>query len=166
MKALFILFFSLAFTLTAYADIGLVNRSANIKYDGSVDASTEEKRFINVINNEGGTIAAGSLVIMDVTVDDGTSVVVDNSASQTPHCIMVAACSDNKLCKCQTYGRYSSALYASVNGNAVAGAPFFNSTAAAGYIGEVVLGGVEIPGGIFLDAASATGAVEVFIKME
>lgn len=164
MKFLTALFF-IAFALSAYADIGPSGRSASIKFDGTVDASSIENHYINVINNEGGSIAAGSAVILDATADDGASVIVDTTASQTPHCIMVAACADNALCLCQVQGKFSSALFDVRNGNAVAGAPFFLSTRTAGYIEKNTLGGVEIPAGIFYDAASASGAVEVFIKL-
>lgn len=152
-------------SLSAFASIGPQGRSTAILYDGSADANSLEKEFINVINNEGSSIAAGSAVILDVTVDDGASVIVDTTASMTPICIMVAACADNALCKCQTYG-LGSALTDLSGGNAVAGAPFFLSQLSAGYVRTNTLGGVEIPAGVFYDAASATGSVEVFIKLK
>jgi len=153
------------FTLSAYSDIGPKGHGAAIKFDGTVDANTEEKHFINVINNEGSTIAAGSLVILDVASDDGASVVISTAASSQPLCVMVAACADNALCSCQTYGRNSAVLFDRKGSAAVAGAPFFNATSTQGYIKGGVYGGVDHPAGIFYDAATASGAMEVFIKL-
>lgn len=168
MKGIF-LFLTLVFavaSMPAFASNGTIGRSTALSYDGSADANSVEKEFINVINNEGSSIAAGSLVILDVTADDGASVIIDTSASQTPICVMVAACADNALCKCQTYGIYDSLLVDLTGGNAVAGAPFFLSQGNAGYSRTNTLGGVEIPAGVFYDAASATGSVQAFIKLK
>lgn len=165
MKNLITLVFAAIFSLSAYADVGPKGHSTALKYDGTVDTSTLEKHFINVVNNKGSSIAAGSLVYLDVTADDGASVTTGTTDSQTPLCIMVAACADNAACSCQTYGLYSAALFDAEGGNAVAGAPFFLSTANAGYISEGALGADNIPAGIFYDAASASAAVEVFIKL-
>lgn len=164
MKSFLTLLFAIVFSLSAFADNGPVGRSSAMKSDGTVDAATVENWFINVINNEGASIPAGSAVILDATVDDGVSVIIHAAASQTPHCIMVAACADNALCKCQTYG-LSSALFDVLVGNAVAGAPFFLSTTSAGYISKQTVGSTELPAGVFYDAASASGSVEVFIKL-
>lgn len=160
------LFLAIIISMTAFSAIEPQNRSTNIKIDGTADASTLEKEFINVINNEGATIAAGQIVVADLTADDGASVIIDTSASQTPLCIMVASCADNALCKCQTYGKMDAALFSSTGGAAVAGAPFFISTASAGYIGTGALGNTDIPGGIFYDSAASSASVEVFIKLK
>lgn len=160
------LIFAFILSMTAFSAIEPVNRSTNLKYDGSIDTATLEKEFINVVNNEGATIAAGAVVVLDLTADDGASVIIDASASQTPLCVMVASCADNALCKCQTYGKFDAALFDVTAGNAVAGAPFFNSTNNAGYISAGTLGASDIPAGVFYDAASASASVEVFIKLK
>lgn len=154
------------FTMTVFAAIEPVNRSTNLKADGTVDTSTLEKEFINVVNGEGSTIAAGSLVILDVTADDGATVIVDTSSGQTPICVMVDACADNKLCKCQTYGLYDSALVDLTGGNPAAGGTAFISLTNAGYLKAGTVGGTEHPVGVFYDAVSATGAAQVFLKLK
>lgn len=158
--------FAFILSMSAFSAIELQNRSTNLKYDGTIDTATLEKEFINVINREGSTVAAGTIMVLDLTEDDGASVIVDGSASQTPICVMVASCADDALCKCQTYGKFDAALFDSTAGNATAGAPFFISTNNAGYIGAGTLGGVEIPGGVFYDSASASASVEVFLKLK
>lgn len=166
MRNFLILAFVALFSVVANAAVGPVNRSTNLKYDGTVDAATLEKRFINVINKSGGSIVAGKVVILDVSNDDGASVTTTTSASQVPMCVMAVDCSSNALCKCQTYGYFSAAYFHAGGGNAVAGRPFYISTGTAGYIKAISSPGAgDIPGGVFYDAASASGTMEVFLKM-
>lgn len=164
MKLFSTFLFALVFAFSVNADVGPRGYSAAIKVDGTVDAATIEKHFINVINNEGASIPAGSVVQLDPSVDDGASVIIDNTASKVPLCVMVAACADNALCSCQTYG-LGNVLFDAAGGNAVAGAAFFPATGGAGYVKAGTLGGVEIPVGMFYDAATASGTVEAFIKL-
>lgn len=166
MKKFLVSILALAFSMTAFAAIEPVNRSTNIKYDGSADEATLEKEFINVINNEGSTIAAGSVVILDATADDGASVIVDTSAGQTPICVMVSSCADNKLCQCQTYGLIDSALIDLSGGNASAGGTAFISQTTAGYMAAGTIGGTEHPVGVFYDAVTATGSAQLFLKLK
>lgn len=160
------LLLAFVFTMSAHAFISAAGRSTNLKYDGSVDASTVEKEFINVKNSHSATIDAGKAVILDVADDDGAGVLIATTAGQTPICVMAESCAVGKLCKCQTYGLNSSVYFNAAGGNAVAGAPFWLSTGAAGYIAKInTPGGSDVRGGVFYDAASASGQVEVFIKM-
>ncbi|MGE3608012.1 MAG: hypothetical protein AB7I27_00390 [Bacteriovoracaceae bacterium] len=163
----FTLLVFMVMSLVADAAIRPSGRSTNLKYDGSIDTSTLEKEFINVVNKSGSTLAAGAVVILDVTNDDGASVTTTTSASQVPMCVNTKSCAANALCECQTYGYFSAALFHVGGGNAVAGRPFYISTGTAGYIKAIASPAAsDIPGGVFYDAASASGAVEVFLKMK
>lgn len=160
------LFFAV-FSLAVNAAIEPVNRSTNLKIDGSIDSATLEKEFINVVNKSGGTLAAGAVVVADTSNDDGASATSTTTAGLMPLCINVNSCAANALCKCQTYGYFSAALFDVGGGNAVAGKPFFIATDSAGYIKTISSpAGSDLHGGIFYDAASASGAIEVFINMK
>lgn len=157
----FFIMLVLAFAFTAFGAIENVGRSASLKFDKSVQ--NPEKEFINVKNVEGSTISAGMIVVLDLTEDDGASVIIDTTGTRHPLCIMVKDCSDDALCKCQTYGIFDSALVTVANGNASAGAPFYIATTTAGYISGVAGTGSQVAGE-FYDASSASGAIQVFIN--
>lgn len=158
--------FAIIFTLTAYAEIEPVGRSSVLKYDGTVDANSLEQRFVNVLNKAGQTISAGMAVVLDTSNDDGASVTISATAGLKPMCLMVAACSSNKLCKCQTYGYAAAALFDVTAASATAGKRFYLSSVNAGYIAARAADAAsEVPGGIFYDAASASASVEVFIDL-
>jgi hypothetical protein len=160
------IFFSLL-VLSGHAAIEPQNRSTNLKYDGTIDSASLEKEYINVINRAGSTVAVGTAMVLDLTEDDGASVTTSSSDGQVPICIMAVSCADDALCKCQTYGLNADALVNVASGAAVAGKPFYLSTLTAGYIGnETSPAAGDIPGGVFYDAASSSGAVQVFIKMK
>lgn len=158
---------ALVFTMgTAFAEYGLQGRSNTIKYDGTVDSNALEQRYIDVINNSGGTLDIGTAVVLDTSVDDGASVTTSVTTGLSPLCLMAVSCLDNKLCRCQTYGYMAAAKFDSSNASSVAGKRFFMSSTNAGYISarspELV---TEVEGGIFYDAASVSGSVEVFINL-
>ena len=79
---------------------------------------------------------------------------------------MVNACADGDLCKCQSYGLYDAALFDSTNSASVAGGRAWLSTNNAGYISARVSElATEVPVGYFYDVASASGSVQLFIKL-
>lgn len=165
MKNLLISLFAIV-ALNAMAFIGPVDRSANLSYDGTAMSGTLEKHFMNVKNGSGGTLAAGSVVVLDLTADDGFTVTTSTTQTQSPACIIEASCASAALCRCQVYG-YATALLDANNTNtqATAGARFFLSANNAGYIqGIASPNGTQEPGGIFYDTTGSSGSVEVFIK--
>jgi hypothetical protein len=167
MKNFVTLIFALIFSLASFAAIEPVNRSNILKYDGSLDSNSLEQEFINVLNKSGGSLAIGSIVILDVSNDDGGSITTTTTAGQVPMCMMAVTCAANKLCKCQTYGFFDGALFDVGGGNAVAGKPFYISESNAGYIATIASPDAgDIPAGVYYDAASASGSVEVFLKMK
>lgn len=164
----FILFaFLLAlFTTNTFAIIGNIGSSTALDYSGAVKSETLEKIFINVRNSHSSSISAGQVATLDLSDDDGASVDLSASSGLSPLCIMVSSCAVGALCKCQTYGLFDTALFDSTMANAVAGKRFYMSTNNAGYIAARNTDLVsEVSGGVFYDAASASGSVQVFIKL-
>jgi hypothetical protein len=166
MKSLFTLLFALT-AFNAFAIKGPIGFSTALNYAGEVDSSTVEKIFINVKNGSGSSLAAGSLVVWDLTADDGATVTTSTTQTNSPACVIEKACSASALCSCQIYGKAN--VLADLGGvgapPAVAGARFFLSATNAGYAAAITTPGATTPaGGIFYDSASATATVEVFIK--
>jgi len=162
-----ILAIALVSSMTASAFIGPVNRSTNLEYDGTIKNGTLEKHFMNVINNQGATLAVGTAVALDVVTDDGASVVTTATSGMSPLCIMAVSCADNALCECQTYGIFDAALFDSTAAASVAGKRFYMSTNNAGYISaRGTEAATEVSGGVFYDVASASGTVQVFINLK
>lgn len=162
---MFILF-TMFLSSIALADVGPVGRGSILKYDGTIDTAAVEKWFINIKNTSGGTLAVGTAMTADLTEDDGVSFTTSATAGYSPACILVESCADDKLCQCQTYGVYDSALFDVTNSSAVAGKRWYMSTNNAGYISaRASESASEASGGIFYDAASASGTVQVFINL-
>jgi hypothetical protein len=152
--------------LSAHADIGPNGRSTNLKYDGTIDTSTVENRFVNVLNGTGGTLAAGTVVTWDLTADDSATITTSASAGQSPVCIIAKSCTTLKLCSCQRKGKVAAALFDSTGNNAVAGSRWYMSSANAGYVSARGTSlATEVPGGIFFDAASASGTIDIYIDL-
>lgn len=164
MKKLFMALAMLSMTAITLADIGPVGRSASINADGS-EGAVKEKFFINVKNTSGGAFTANTLVILDETELDGFSVNTSATAGKTPHCLVVEACADDALCKCQTYG-VATIVYDATGDNAVAGAPMFLSESNAGQVyGITTVGAGDVSIGTFLEASATSGSISGFLKM-
>lgn len=162
MKNFLLICFSLL-AFTAKAEIGPVNRSNNMKIDGTLEVF--EKRYINVKNGSGGALSAGAAVVWDLTADDGATVTTSATAGVSIACIMAVSCASSAICKCQTYG-YATALYEDAGVHAVAGQQLFPSTVSAGVISaRSSYAASEKSAGVFLDATvTGTGSVEVMIQ--
>jgi len=164
MKSLVLVLFAVI-ALTANAFNGTIGRSASLSYDGSVVAESIEYQSINVKNTHSAALSKGMAVVLDTSADDGASVLISTTSGLSPLCIMEKACAVNAICPCQVYGKFDEALFDSTAANAVAGKRFYMSTNNAGYLSargtEVA---TEAPGGVFYDAASASGSIQVFIK--
>lgn len=151
----------------AYAEIGPVNKSISADNTGAVYPGTLDQYYIRVKNTSGGALLNGDAVIIDVSQDDGFSVTTTTSGSTaTPHCILDQACASSQICRCQTYGLKEIANFDSTTASAVAGNEVFLSPDYAGKVrAELIPGTGGTPLGIFYDAASASGEVEVFIYL-
>ena len=138
--------------------------STGVDYAGAVIAETVEKNFVYV--KASAALAAGSVVALDLSADDGATALVGPTSGLAPHCIAVAAIASGAIGKCQIYGLIDAALFDSTNSASVAGKRGYMSTNNAGYISAratEVAG--EVPLGYFYDAASASGSVQFFIKL-
>ena len=162
MKFLSVLF-ALFFAVSANAFIGNIGHSTNLDYSGAVVAESVEKIFINVKAN--GAIAAGMWAALDLTADNGATVIPGPVSNLAPLCVMVAACADGKLCSCQTYG-LGEVLYSSTDGSAVAGHKMVAASGNIGYIAARATDlAIEPSLGYFYDAATVSGTVQAFIKI-
>lgn len=166
MKKFIVLLISLV-TFNALADYGRQGASNNKGFDGGIQAGTLEKQFINVKNKYGSTIAAGSIVVWDVSNDDGYSVTLSTTAFANAACMMAVSCASNAFCKCQTYGYTDALLFAQVSaGNATAGDKICISETDAGYVqAPSSIEARDSVVGFFYDSSTTTGAVEAFIKL-
>jgi hypothetical protein len=156
--------FAACIALGVQADVGPVGRSASEDNLGSIKGV--EKWFITAKNTTGSAVENGRVMIMDVAEDDGFSVKASTDASQVPVCIMDEACADDAQCRCQTYGLKTDVDFDASNGSAVAGRPAFISETSLGAVWyEASPAATDIPVGIFYDADSASGEVELMIKL-
>lgn len=166
LKTLF--FTSFALFNMAIADVGPVAKSTSLDNLGQLQPGSLEQFFIYVKNVNGATLAQGSGVVLDYSEDDGYSVNTSVDQAARPHCMIVESCADDALCKCQTYGYTSLALYDNGGGDAVSGGYMFASTANAGYFvykESGTFGTSHNAWGVFYDSSSSSGAVEAFIDL-
>lgn len=166
MKFITLLLISM-FTFNVMADYGRQGASSNQAAGGGLQAGTLEQQFINVKNKQGSTIAAGSIVVWDVSNDDGYSVKLSITAFDNPACMMFASCASNAWCKCQTYGYTDKLLFSSdPGGAATAGNKIQLSENALGYVqAPSSLEARDTVIGHFYDSSATTGAVEAFIRL-
>lgn len=169
MKTFILLLISMI-AFNAFADYGRQGASTNKAFGGGVQAGTLEKQYINVLNKEGSTIAAGSIVVWDVSNDDGASVIIDTTRTANPACMMAVSCASNAFCKCQTYGYTDILLFDSDNLAASASGRLYVSGANAGYVSARAplsseqIGSIK-PIGFVYDTPSASAAIEAFIQL-
>jgi hypothetical protein len=158
-----ILFLSCFFTANVFA-----SEICSSSFDATGAVKERCQKFIKVKNTSGGEKGVGSVMTLDLTADDGISVTTSTSASAQPLCLIAeVACASNAMCKCQTYGYFSAALFDNENGNASAGDVAYISENTAGYIeAESSAAFSDVPIGRFYDAVTATGATELFLLLD
>lgn len=165
-KTIFTLMALALLSFDAFGFNGTIGRSTALDFSGAVESSSVEKQFLNVKNSHSASIPAGATVVLDVADDDGAGVIISTDAGLSPLCVMVKACAVGALCSCQNYGIFDAALFDVTGANAVAGKRVYMSTNNAGYLSARGTDlATEAPGGVFYDAASASGSIQVFIKM-
>lgn len=168
MKGIFITMLMLL-AFQAHALMAPIGRSTNLEADGSIKSGTLEQHFINVINRNGSSTAAGTVMCASLTEDDGASAVsCPAAAGGIPLCVLAVACADDAACKCQTYGLHSSVLFDAGGGQATAGQGAYVSESNAGYVQATVLGSVVATDrliGAYYDSPSVSGATEIFLLL-
>jgi len=166
-----------------YLALALVSASAMadvcIQHTAFLDATgavkSEPLCYERVKNGSGGSLAVGSIVILDLTADDGVTVTTSTSRNAVPFCVVMETIAANGIGKCQTYGREADGVlfdaFGGVDKAATAGNAIYISTTRAGY-GQGInpannpsAVGLVYPVGIWYDTASATGSVEAFIQL-
>tara|TARA_R110000868_G_scaffold87034_5_gene243664 strand:+ start:3286 stop:3759 length:474 start_codon:yes stop_codon:yes gene_type:complete len=151
--------FLLAFLLT-FSAFGAQNA---FNADGTV--KTTHKKYLIVKNSASGALTVGEFVAPDLTDDNGAAVDFVYQTSARAICMIVdTTCAVGALCKCQTYGFTDVAYFDASVSSATAGGPGFANTAGSVAV-ESSIAASEYPVGIFLDASSATGAVQFFITL-
>jgi hypothetical protein len=161
MKSIF-LALTLLVSGSVFADYGTIGKSTSLNYAKAVQ--DVEKKFIKV--KAAAAIAQGQVVSLDLTADDGGTVVLGPTSGLAPICIATKAIASGALGECQTYGLFDYGAFDSTNSAAVAGDMMFMSTNNAGYISaRSAKLASEKPLGFFYDAASASGSVQVFINL-
>ena len=141
--------------------------SGSIGLDGTV--KSQPKCFENVMNVDSELISIGAVAILSVVSDNGVTVVRGATTAGTiPYCVMTEVCSaSEKNCKCQTKGFNDVVLFDGVT-TATAGELVFISEATSGRVQATAKGSIaasDFPLGIFLDASSAAGAIEVVLDL-
>ena len=155
---------TLLFAVSTYA---VIESDFSNAFDAKGDVLFKDQSFINVKNVSGGSIAAGSIVVLDTTEDDGISVTTSTSAVAVPHCMVVAAVADDAMVKCQVSG-YTDKILFDASTTAVANEAMYIDTT-AGYVRAVASASVAaymVPVGSFLDASAASGAVEGYLRLQ
>lgn len=153
MKTAFTIFFALVVSFSAYAQ-GSYTATGAVK--------NQIKEYGAFVNSASGTLAVGEVVCLDITADDGIAIDYCTTSGDPAIGVVVAACAVGASCKVQTAGMFEAAVFGAAQGNAVAGGAAFAHTNGKAY-GDTTDDGKE-PFGVFLDAASATGTVQVFIR--
>ena len=158
MKMLFVCFFALVITASAFAQGGSYTATGVVKF--------QNKEFISVVNSSVGAITKGMVVCADVTDDNGVGVDLCGTAGFKAVGIVVdTSCAVGARCKLQTKGYFADALFKYVaTTNSVAGGVLYANT--DGKVYAATAAAALNPIGIALDAsASADGALEIIIDL-
>jgi hypothetical protein len=172
MKKLILLLFLTVISFASNADVCQTGRSTAVDNAGALVAGSLEKCYINVRNVSGSSVQDGGVFTLNLASDDGYSVTTSTTAGSVPVCIVAkkdgSTCANDELCRCQTYGLNAGVTFDSTNDGASAGDNVFISESTAGYVESEALGTIAASDtsiGVFYDEATASGDVEVFIKL-
>jgi hypothetical protein len=153
------LMLALLFTLTAFSAFGQGG-----VYTAAGAVKTQKKEFIPVVNSASSTLSLGQVVCNDLTADDGIAVDFCATSGFPPKCVIAqTSCAVGAQCKCQIKGVHEAVDFDPTQGNAVAGDAAFAHTDGNSYGDRSDTGKQSF--GTFLDAASATGTVQVDLNL-
>lgn len=154
---------SLILLVVAFLSFSAISAQNYIDNEGTVKTRYQGKPPMVVKNSASAALTVGEAVCLDLTDDDGISVDYCATSGWPAVCmIMDTSCAVGSMCKCQTSGYFATASFDPTEGNAVAGAAIYAGT--DGSVHGDTSQGEKQPIGIALDAASATGSLEVFLK--
>mgnify|MGYP001558894136 CR=1 FL=1 len=168
----FLLLLFLFYTQVSFSDFGPVNRSVMVDGVGTLQGPLD-KYYINVKNRHAGSGTDGTVVILDVSNDDGYSVTFGQAAGDVPHCVLDQTCASGAVCRCQTYGLKTNVQFDSTENSTTAGDwVYLDETAGQNSLGTVqaadewtTLNINDIQVGVAYDTDTASGDKEVFIRL-
>ena len=153
MKLMFALFFAILVTTSAFAQG---------TYDAEGAVKSQYKEFKPFVNSASAALTVGEAVCLDLTADDGIAVDYCITGFPPVGVIVDTSCAVGARCKVQTKGMFEAVVLDVTQGNAVAGSSAYAHSDGSVY-GDTTDTDKQ-PLGIFLDAASASGTAQVFIK--
>jgi hypothetical protein len=154
MKTVFTLIFALVLSANAFGVGG--------SYDGTGAVKTQNKEYVAVVNSASAALTVGEAVCADLTADDGIAVDYCTASGVPLGIIVDSSCAVGARCKLQTKGVFEAAVLDVTQGNAVAGSGAYAHTDGSLY-GDTT-DDDKHPVGLFLDASSASGTIQVLIK--
>ena len=154
------LILAVAFTASAFSSPFGAN---SFNADDTVKSRRSVYTFVKNSEASSATFSAGEVVCHDLTADDGISADYCAAYGEPAYCMVVESCAVGKMCKCLLEGYTSVLSFNAANDDAAAGKGVFATTSGdAGAKTTVVVGEYVI--GTYLDASSATGAIEAYLS--
>lgn len=160
--------FALLMSFEAFA---LINQDGSSSFDATGTVKDREQIFIRVKNGSSSSAAVGTAMSVSTSADDGvTHTISTGEGDEAVSCIVSgSAIAAGATGKCQVYGYHSAVLFDSFTGTyATAGESAYVSGNRDGYVHGYPEASVATKAkrvGVFLDAATATGSVEVFLNL-
>ena len=156
MKMLFVCFFALVFSASAFAQ-GSYTATGAIK--------NQVKQFGSFVNSASSALTVGMVVCLDNTADDGIAVDFCAGEGFKPVGIITdTSCAVGARCKVQTKGYFSAGKFDYLATATVAGGMLY-----ADVDGDIVRPATVLvshsPLGTSFDAVAADGAIEIFIDL-
>lgn len=131
-------------------------------YDALGAVKTQNKEYIAVVNSAAAALTVGEAVCPDLTDDDGIAVDYCITGFPPMGVIVDTSCAVGARCKLQVKGVFEAVVLDVTQGNAVAGSSAYAHTDGSVY-GDTTDTDKQ-PLGIFLDAATASGTIQVLLK--
>ena len=131
--------------------------------DGTGSVQSRVQNFLTVVNGASSALTVGEGVCLDLTDDNGVSVDFCAASGNKPLCLIVdTSCAVGARCKCLKEGYFAAGAFAAGQGAAVAGGAAYVHTDGSLYGDDTDDG--KHPIGVFLDAATVTGSVEIYVS--
>lgn len=147
--------------------VALVTTATAFGYGGSYTATgavkTQNKEFVTVVNSASAALTIGEAVCADLTTDDGIGVDYCTATGLPLGIIVDTSCAVGARCKLQTKGVMEAGALVVAQGNAVAGDLAYAHTDGS-LFGDTTPADGATAVGVFLDSASADGAIQVLLK--
>ena len=123
----------------------------------------QKKDFVSVVNSASVALTKGEAVCADLTADDGIAVDFCTATGLPLGVIVDTSCAVGARCLLQTKGVFEAAVLDVTQGNAVAGDLAYAHTDGSLFGDTTPADGITAVG-VFLDAASSSGTIQVLLK--